>query len=232
MRFSNTKDVGPAKSVKPFKRGEKGFSLIELLIVVALILIMAAVSLFALTGHKAMYKTDDQALQIIDVLRAAALRAVTQRQTIRVEINLTTNRIQVIDENTPAIAGDDVVVRSLTLASVTDVRLNVQPANVMALPAIPSNFPAAVFATSSHPSSAGNNVCTIRFNRNGTVVNAGTNALGANSVITSTTLVIWPPQAADPTRARTTGSVRAITIFGSTGNIRFWQYNGTSFVLG
>lgn len=231
MRFSNTLNFGRVSGEKRTERGDKGASVVELLIVILVIGLMSGFTLFALTGHKAMYKTDDQTLQIIDVLRAASLRAVTQRQTIRVEINLTTNRVQIIDENLPAVTTDDVVVRSLTLAPVTDVRLNAQPLNVTGLPPAPSNFPAAVFASSLHPLSTSNNVCTIRFNRNGTVTNAGTNALGANAAITSSTLFIWPPQAADPTRARTTGSVRAITIFGPSSNIRLWKYNGTSFVL-
>lgn len=231
MRFSKTLNVGRASGGKRTKQGEKGASVAELLIVLLVIGLMSGFTLFALTGHKAMYKTDDQTLQIIDVLRAASLRAVTQRQTIRVEINMTTNRVQIIDENLATTSNDDVVVKSLTLAPVTDVKLSAKPLNVSPLPPAPSNFPAAVFASSLHPSSTSNNVCTIRFNRNGTVTNAGTNALGANAAITSSTLYIWPPQAADPTRARTTGSVRAITIYGPSANIRLWKYNGTSFVL-
>jgi Tfp pilus assembly protein FimT len=231
MRLSNKFDHSLQDDNNPHKRGERGGSLIELLIVVVVIMIVAGFSLFAVTGHKAMYKTDDQALQIIDVLRAASLRAVTQRQTIRVEINLTTSRVQMIDENDPAISTDDAVVRSYNLEKTTDVKLSAQPLNVTTLPPTPSNFPVAVFASSLHPLSTSNSVCTIRFARNGTVLNAGTNALGANAAITSTTLFIWPPQAADQTRAKTLGSVRAITIFGSTGNIRFWKFNGTSFVL-
>ncbi len=211
---------------------ERGASVTELLIVIAIILIITSMSLFALTGQKAMYKTDDQALKIIDVLRAAALRAVTQRQTIRVEINLTKNTVRMIDENLPATATDDVLVRSLTLESTNDVKLSAQPTNVTTLPPSPSNFPVALYAPSVHTLSSGNNVCTIRFNRNGTVVNAGTNATGTNSVITSTTLYIWPPLPSDATKAKTARQVRAITVFGSTGNIRFWKFNGTSFVLG
>ena len=214
------------------RRGEGGFSVIELLTVVVLISIVAAFSILSLTGHKQAYKTDDQALRIIDLLRSASLRAVTQRQTIRMEINLTTNRVQLIDENLPATSTDDVVIRTLTLEAVGDVKLSSQPLNIATLPPLPSNFPAATFGTSVHPSSISNNVCTIRFRRDGTVVNAGTDALGTNAVITSTTLFIWPPLATDATRARTTGAVRAITIFGATGNIRLWKFNGTSFVLG
>ena len=156
----------------------------------------------------------------------------TQRQTIRVEINLTTNKVNLIDENTPASSADDVVVKSMNLEKVADVKLSAQPLNAAVLPPSPSNFPVALFAASVHPTSTANNVLTIRFNRNGTVTNAGTNALGAGAAITSTTLYIWPPLPTDATRARTPNSVRAITIFGPTGNIRLWKYNGTTFVLG
>lgn len=213
-------------------RGEGGASVVELLIVVSIITIMCAFTLFSLVGHKTAYKTDDQTLQIIDMLRAASLRAVTQRQTIRVEINLTTNKINMIDENTPSVATDDVVIKSLNLEKVGDVKLSAQPLNVTAFPPSPSNFPIAVFTPSVHPTSTSNNVLSIRFNRNGTVTNAGANSVGAGAAITSTTLFIWPPLPTDATRARTLNSVRAITIFGPTGNIRLWKFNGTAYVLG
>lgn len=232
MKFSVKSKVGPYNNENSFRRAESGASVVELLIVVSLITIMVAFTLFSAMGHKTAYKTDDQTLRIIDVLRAASLRAVTQRQTIRVEINLTTNKVNLIDENTPSIASDDVLVKSLNLEGVTDVKLSTKPLNVTPLPPSPSNFPQAVFAPSVHPSSTSNNVCTLRFNRNGTVTNAGTNSLGANAAITSTTLFVWPPLPTDATRARTQNSVRAITIFGPSGNIRLWKFDGTSFVLG
>lgn len=232
MELSDTFDTDYANPMAPCPRGQKGASVMELLIVVVVIMIIATFSILSLTGHKNAYKTDDQALRIIDVLRAASLRAVTQRQTIRVEINLTTNRVQMIDENLPASSADDVVVKSVTLENAAFVKLSAQPLNITTLPPSPSNFPAATYVASVHPSSVSNNVCTLRFRRDGTVVNAGADALGTNAVITSTTLFIWPPLPTDATRASTTGAVRAITIFGSSGNIRLWKFSGTSFVLG
>lgn len=232
MQLSDTYDTDYADPNGSRLHAQKGTSVAELLIVVVVIMIVATFSILSLTGHKAAYKTDDQALQIIDLLRSASLRAVTQRQTIRVEINLTTNNVKMIDENLPASSADDVVVRSMALQNVADVKLNAQPLNVTTLPPSPSNFPTAVYVASVHPSSISNNVFTIRFRIDGTVVNAGTDALGANAAITSSTLFIWPPIPTDATRARTTGAVRAITIFGPTGNIRLWKYSGTSFVLG
>jgi Tfp pilus assembly protein FimT len=232
MKFSGKFKVGSSNDENPFNRGENGASVVELLIVVSVITIMCAFTLFSMMGHKAAYKTDDQVLQVIDVLRAASLRAVTQRQTIRVEINLTTNKVNLIDENGPLAAGDDVLVKSLNLEKVGDVKLSAQPLNAMVLPPTPSNFPVAVFTPSVHPTSVANNVLTIRFNRNGTVTNAGANSIGTGAAITSTTLYVWPPLPTDATRARTPNSVRAITIFGPTGNIRLWKYNGTTFVLG
>jgi Tfp pilus assembly protein FimT len=232
MKFSGTLNVDSSSGENRSNPGERGASVVELLIVVSIITIMVAFTIFSAVGHKKAYKTDDQTLQIIDVLRAASLRAVTQRQTIRVEINLTSNKVRMIDENTPSTTSDDAEARTLLLDKVTDVKLSAQPLNAATLPPSPSNFPVAVFAPSVHPSSTGNNVCTIRFSRNGTVLNAGTNGLGASAAITSTTLYVWPPQSADPTRAVTPRAVRAITIFGPSGNIRLWKYNGTSFVLG
>src|SRR5262245_48555700 len=67
---------------------EAGFSLIELLTVVLVIFALGGLSLFYLVGHQKAYKPDDESLLITDVLQEARQRSLTERRTMRVEINL------------------------------------------------------------------------------------------------------------------------------------------------
>ncbi len=85
----------------------KGFSLIELLIVLTLIMIMSGVSFFYFNTYQRLYKPDDQSLQIVDILQEARQHALTQRETIRVEVDITVNVVRLIDENTPITANDN-----------------------------------------------------------------------------------------------------------------------------
>lgn len=233
---------------------ENGFSLIELLIVVAIISIMTTFAIFALVPHRNLYRTDDQALRILDFMRDASQRALTQRQVMRLEIDQTDNVIRIVDENlVGAGTADDGMVRQEPLENPANVRMYLNPAAAgppiisgppdasggagpvaVVSPPAPSNFPAAAYAACLHPlavsHTAGHNGWTARFLSNGSVVDAGIDAAGTNATLTSATLYLWPPQAGDPDTATTPGAVRAITVFGGAGAIRLWKYDGIAFV--
>ena len=151
----------------------RGFSIIELLIVLTVITILLGISLFYLSGHQRLYRPDDQALKLIDVFQEARQRSLTQRETMRVEIDLTDNMVRLIDENQPNTADDDRPVRSVTLISQAEVKLNSRPPDISTSPVEVMPVPAAQFKPSIYPPSAAHNVCTFRFLRNGTVVNEG-----------------------------------------------------------
>jgi prepilin-type N-terminal cleavage/methylation domain-containing protein len=201
-------------------RVQKGFSLIELLIVMALILIVTTVSLFYLVGQRKLYNTDQEALQVIDLIQEARQRALTQREILRVEVDLTSNSGRLINENDPSTTSDDRVMRQVTFYPTANVRLDMRPNNVTTAPPEILPAPTAVFAGSLHPLSAGHNVAVFRFLADGTVRNAGTNALGAGSVPTGSTLYIWKPKPSNNNEADLT---KAITILGATGSVRMWD---------
>ena len=214
---------------KPEKHAE-GFSLLELIIVMVIMMIMAGLTVFALRANKESYKTDDQALQVMDMLQEARFRALSQREIMRVEINLATHQVRLIDENDPLVADDDTVVRMLPIAVDSDIKVSSRPASVTANPPSLLSCPDVVFAPSLHPTSQAQPVATFRFNLLGQVLNAGVNDTGQNAVLTSSTLFLWPPNPANPTSPTNPGLVRAITILGTTGAMQFWRYNGTTFV--
>jgi prepilin-type N-terminal cleavage/methylation domain-containing protein len=157
------------------KETEKGFSLVELLIVVGIITIMSGIAIFALRANKESYKTDDEALMVLDMLQEARFRALSQRETMRVEINLVTNQMSIIDENLPTVADDDKVIRIMKIIPESEIKISDRPSTVSISPPTPLTCPDAVFAPSLHPTSQGQRVATFRFNLMGQVQNAGVN---------------------------------------------------------
>lgn len=207
------------------KNPESGFSIIELLIVLIISSIMLAVTGYYFMAHQKLYKPDDQALKIIDILQEARQRSLTQRETVRVEIDLTDNIIRLIDENTPTTETDDREIRRTTLHAQTEVKLQTRPDDISYNPPETLPAPTAVFTSSIYPSSSSHSVCTIRFQSNGTVMNAGSTAIGGGATVTGVSLHIWSPKKTNPNEA---DIARSITIIGSTGSIRMWEFDKNS----
>lgn len=202
-------------SVRVSRHSEAGFSLVEILVVLAIMTILLVFAVFSLTGHKTLYRTDDETLRIINVLREASQLALTQRQPMRVELDATNKTIRIVDENLST-STDDKEVRKVFLEKAAIIRVDTAPAGVSKPD--PPNYPNAAFAGTPK-------VWKVWFRRDGTVTdNAATPA------ITSSTIYIWEPSASDNTQAKDKKLVRCITIFGTTGGIRLWKHNGTSFV--
>ncbi|CAN5613400.1 MAG: prepilin-type N-terminal cleavage/methylation domain-containing protein [Blastocatellia bacterium] len=203
-----------------------GFSLIELLIVLTLIFILSAISLFYLSGHQTLYKPDDQTLLIADILHEARQRSLTQRETMRVEINRSTNQITLIDENTNQdptdTADNDRVLKSLNLFDPSVVTIGISPGQITYNPPEPLPVPTTEFIPSIYPPSGSQSVCTLRFLANGTVVNAGNDPIGTGAVANGATLHIWSPSAVDSANS---DIARAITVIGSSGSVRIWEFD-------
>lgn len=203
---------------------ERGFSLVELLTVVAIMMVATGVAYYYLSAHQEMYKADEQALIISDVLQEARQRSLTQRETIRVEIDMTDNIVRLFDENSPATVSDDAPIRTVSLLSPTEVMIDERPQQIGDNP--PEEFPVpnANFEQSIYPSSLAHDVCTLRFQSDGTVVDQGTNETGSGAVTTGMTLHVWSPDETQPTNSKI---ARAITVIGTTGAIRLWEYDPT-----
>ncbi len=204
---------------------EKGFSVVELLVVLVIIGVLAAISGFYFTAHQKLYKPDEQALKIVDMFQEARQRALTQRESMRVELDTTDNIARLIDENSPTTADDDREIRRISLFEVNEVKISRRADNITYNPPEPLPVANAVFMPSVYPSSITHNVCTVRFQSNGTVLNGGNNAIGSGSTVTGLTLHVWSPAENAPNDANI---ARAISIIGSSGSLRLWEYNKTS----
>ncbi len=215
------------KSRRPTsKQSGSGFSIVELLVVVSIIAIMSTVVLFYAFAHKKLYQPDDQALQLADILQEGRQRALTQRRTMRVEINISNYTAKLYDENVLSnTANDDVLIKAMTLFQPTNVKVNTRPSEIGYNPPELMQVPNAVFKASVYPPSISQNVCTIRFLANGSAVDAGNNAIGTGAVPTGVTLHIWAPNKANPAQS---DIARSLTVLGATGVIRLWEFDHSS----
>jgi prepilin-type N-terminal cleavage/methylation domain-containing protein len=205
------------------KDKEKGFSLVELIIVMLMVSILSVLTLMAFRGDE-KFLADSQAYSMLDVLNEAKQRALTQHETIRVEINTTNNKIRIIAENNAGDASDDVEIRSVQLEHPAYVAYSTSPTNIAASPLDSAPIPIIVFKTSTHPLSIGEQVATLRFLQNGNVMDAGSNAVSTNSVMTGATIFVWMPEySSSGTPLSSGGVIRAISVFGSTGSTKYWR---------
>ena len=204
-------------------RKEDGFSFIELIIVMLVIAIISVLSILSFRAEK-KYLADTQAYQIMDILHEARHRALTQHETMRVEINQTRNTIRLISENEPGTAGDDEEIRSIKLEDPSYVRVGAIPENANKLQSEMSPTPELSFKKSVYPSSDLDKVATLRFVRTGKVLDAGSNAAGDNSVMTGVTIYIWMPNYSNSGTPLPSGSIiRAITVQGTSGISKYWK---------
>ncbi len=210
------------------KRGASasGFSLIEIFVVLALLGIMLAIAVPYFFQYTKRYKSEDQAIKIMDLMREANQLAITRRRTMRFEIDLTANALLIIDQNGSA-AGT--LIKSIPLERTQDVRVDIAPTGVAA--PNPPNYANAAYAADSvgHQANGatviGNNVWQCRFLSDGSVVNMAGAPVPING-----TIYVWPPVAFASTTARNLDEVRAVTLFGGSGAVRYWKHNGTTFV--
>ena len=208
------------------RRGELGLSLIEILIVMGVIALLSAISLPYIYNYKKLYKSEDQTLKVIDLMREAGQLAISRRRLIRFEIDLTANTVLLIDGNGPG-AADDLQIKSIPLELVREIRMDQIPAGVTK--PNPPNYTDIAFSvdTVGHLRGTtwviGNSVWQAGFMPDGSVVNTANVPLSVN-------IYIWPPVTYGSTTPRNKSEVRAITMFGGTGAIRYWKHNGTTFV--
>jgi len=211
-------------TLQKFHASEAGASVIEILMVVAVILILSAVAVPYMWNYKKLYKSEDQALRMMDLMREAAQTALTKRRTVRYEIDLTDNSILLIDESQNTPQGQQI--KKVPLELTRDVRVDAIPSGISK--PNPPNYSDAAFATDAtgHLVGAttitGHNVWSCRFKADGSVVNAAGTPLSAN-------IYIWPPASSGSSTPRNTGEVRAITMFGGSGAVRYWKWTGSAF---
>lgn len=200
-----------------------GYSAVELIIVVAIIGIMCAVALPYVFSYRSRYKSEEQSIKIMDLMREAGQTALNQRRTIRFEIDITDNAILLIDESTDP---EDTLLKRIPIEPSGVLRMDVNPTGVTR--PNPPNYNTASFDVDGvgHRAGAqpviGHTVWAIRFRSDGSVVNAG-------NIPISATLFVFPPAGGMSEASADNKQVRAITMYGGSGAVRYWKYDGTKF---
>jgi len=192
-------------------RSADGYSVIELLIVAAVTLILTAIAVFTLAPQRRAYRTDDAAGQITNFLRDAYHRALSQRQTMKVQLDRVNLLVTITDEGTLP-GGDEVEVRRAKLSDEVSVNQPTVASALLIPPAAPYNYAVATYAS---------NLWVARFRSDGSVVDTAGNPLSATVFVSLLNM-----------KASDANLIRAITLFGPSGSMRVWRYTGTSFDAG
>lgn len=193
------------------QQGEHGYSVIEMLVVASLIIAMTAVAVFTLGHSRRSYRPDDAAGQVVNFLRDAYGRALSQRQTMKVRVDRANQTITLFDENRLPV-GDEILIRQTPLIDQVSLSQPIIGANSVGLPPAPYSYPPAVYTA---------NVWEARFRSDGSVVDSAGNTLSA-------TLFFSPSNLNDSDA----NLIRAVTLFGPSGSIRLWRFSGQSFTAG
>ncbi len=205
-------------------RSNSGFSVVEMLVVLVILGVLTAIALPQLYNSKRLFKSEDQSLKVMDLMREAGQLAITRRRTFRVEIDLTDNALLIIDENGTAA---DRLLKKIPLERPNEIRMDIIPTGITK--PNPPNYTDAAFATDAlghlegSTTVSGHSVWAGRFRSDGSVVNAANTPISVN-------FYVWPPVSNGSTTPRNSKEVRAITIFGGSGAIRYWKYDGSTFV--
>lgn len=212
--------ITPRMSKKHAEYNEKGFSLVELLVVLVLIVIVSTIAALSLSSNK-LFAADAQALVIMDILQEARQKALTERKTLRVELNDTKKQIRLIDENdTTATSADDKIIRAVAFnpaVSVGTAPANVDPV-LSVLPRAAAPVPEMSYRQTNYTLSANDSVKTLRFTKAGEVVDGGTDNLGAGAISSGTTVYVY-----NGARGGSSSVVRAITVSGVTASPQLFK---------
>ena len=202
-------------------KNASGYSIIELLVVLAIVSTMVTFAVLAMSSRRLHY-IDNQAYIVLDFLKEARQRAISQREIMRVEINKDDGMIRLLSENDRTTANDDEVVKAHQFQSSKRINYDRAPANMDSPPGAITPVPSLEYKTSSHPTSTPHNVGVIRFLPNGNITDAGTDATGANATTTGTTIYFWSPGIDESGGFTEEAEVlRAITVLGTSGNASF-----------
>jgi prepilin-type N-terminal cleavage/methylation domain-containing protein len=199
---------------------QDGFSIIELMVVVAITITLTAATLIGFSGNKRAYAADDEATKVLSFFREGHQRALSQRQAQRITIDRQNNLIRLTDMGTLP-GGDEMIINRGTLnTQVTMDQPNID-GNLLAPPNAPYNYPSAAFDL--------HGTIEIFFLADGSVTNAA-GYVSASPAPVSLTMFFSPTQGTAESPAQPAGNlIRAVTLYGPTASAKFWRFDTNKF---
>lgn len=195
--------------MRKINRPQLGFSLIETLVVVSIMLILTAFAIFQSTGSMAAYKANAAQDVVFGQLRVARGLAISQRRTVQVWIDQSFSgpgATQQVKYQVLAAAQTNEVAGTLVAVPLPGpVQFVLEPGVPDTPMAFGNNSAVFIGNTSGGPA-------VMQFNPTGTFTdNTGT------TILNGTIFLGIPGQ---------TGTARAVTIMGGTGRVRQYTWNG------
>jgi prepilin-type N-terminal cleavage/methylation domain-containing protein len=197
------------------KRAQSGFTMVELVTVVAIIMILSAFAVISTSSTTQNAKANAAADTVISQMRGARQLAISMRRNVQVQIS-TPNKIQLIVDTLPGEAA---------AATIPPVYLNDNAPGgaqfvLMGTPDTPMGFGNSSAITYS-PASGGTTGLSVMFSSSGTLVGttatSGYASVGNNNPVNASIFIGVPGQI---------NTARAVTVLGATGRIRSYSWVG------
>jgi prepilin-type N-terminal cleavage/methylation domain-containing protein len=178
---------------------QRGFSLLELLMVIAVLTTMMGLGIGVTMNAVTAAKADNSMGALMNVLEVARNQATSQRRDFQM-VFTTPNKIEVFRIEVPS--------NSTTLVQTAYLDMGQTFYRFGSLPDTPDQFGyTGALAFGSTP--------TIRFTSDGSLIDSSGDVLNG-TIFTAID--------------QNVSTARAATVFGATGLIRSWQWNGTAWV--
>jgi prepilin-type N-terminal cleavage/methylation domain-containing protein len=194
----------PRTPIRPPVLNQRGFTLLELLIVVAIMGTLAAMAVLVMPNFIRHQKAEAGISQALEVIRNAREIAISQRRNVQIRFT-GTNVIEIVREDISPVGTTPL--RSVKFEN------GVRFLRVPGVPDTPDFFatgpPAQPGAIAFGPSA------TRAFTSEGTLIDVN------GDVLNGTVFLAIPDQP---------NSARAISIFGTTALLRTWRWNGARWV--
>jgi prepilin-type N-terminal cleavage/methylation domain-containing protein len=204
---------------KPAKTAERGFSLIEMMMVVVCVAVVAGIAIMSTVSATYSSKATNAMDAVIEVLRKGRLTALTMRRNVLVtftapnEIQLT---VETLTGETPAAVIPPVYLND-------NVPGGLQFYLYPGLPDTPMAFGNSTALTFT-PASGGSSGLAVMFSTSGsfvgTTASSGFNVVGNSNPVNASIFMAIPGQQ---------NTARAVTILGSTGRVRSYSWTGSTW---
>ncbi len=196
-------------------RNNRGFSVIEILIVVALIGVLCAMAIPQIIAERRLSRTVAMTREVLSQMRYARQQAMSQRQAFTFQYNDTTKWISVIDHNvnsgavllmSPGFPNNpgSAVVTSVPLATGGLVASEIRYG-------IPVGVPAGPLRDGAPMTALNGNVVNITFQPDGSVIDTTGDP-------DDCALFFYNSSAPR-------GTASAVSILGASGRVKIWRYN-------
>jgi prepilin-type N-terminal cleavage/methylation domain-containing protein len=204
---------------------QQGYSMIEMVIVVAIIAILSATAIMQTMSSTYGSKANSAMFAVIDQLRTARELALTKRRNVLVTFTQP-NEIQLTVETLPS----EVAATPIQPVYLND---NVAGGEIFGLSGLadtPMGFGNSSSITLT-PASGGTAGLAVMFTTSGefvgTTAGSGYNDVGNSNPVNASIFICAPNAAKTACATGKTNTARAITVFGSTGRVRSYSWTGS-----